>query len=187
MDRHILLDLQASQNGGQAHIALLIVADSGHDLLVCHRVACLLQLLSQGGQLVGMGGSVVCHILHQCHQLLHGGVLVVAAAAAVTAALVAMVVAVLMAMAVVVTMLVAVTLAMAVVMGMTLTVQVIVLVGMLMVMLVSMLVGMGMGHTVMGMLVSVGVVMFVCMGAMAQMIVMQMHSHRSFAFFFHYI
>lgn len=185
MDRHILLDLQAGQDGGQAQIALLIVADSGHDLLVSHRIACLLQLLGQSGQFVGMGGIVVCHILHQRHQLLHGGVLVVAAATAVTAALV--VVAVLMAVAVVVAMLVAVTIAMAVVMGMTLTVQMIVLVGMLMVMRMGMLVGMGMGHTVMGMLMGVGVVMFVGMGAMAQMIVMQMHSHRSFAFFFHYI
>ena len=168
VDRHILLDLQAGQHGSQAQIALLEVGNSGHDLLVGYGLTGLLQLLSQCGQLIGMGGVVAHHVLHQCSQLFHGGVLAVAVAgAAFAAAIVGMIVAVLM--TVVMAMLVGM------VVGVTLAVEMIVLMGMDMVMLMGMGVGMGMGDTVVGVLMGMGVVMLVGMGTVGVMIVMQMH------------
>ena len=58
-------------------------------------MTCLIQLGCQIGQLLGVGCVVAHHVLHQSHQLLHGGV-VAMAAAALTAVVVAMTVVVVM-------------------------------------------------------------------------------------------
>ena len=152
---------QAGQNHAQAHIALLKVGHGGHDLLVSGVAAGLLQLHCQIRQFLGMGGIVAHHVLHQSHQLFHGGMLaLLAAGAALVAALVGM--GVLGAMV------------MEMIMG----------VGM------RMIVGMGMGmlvgvsNTVVGVLMGMG--MLVVMGMTADMIVMQMHGWFSFAFFLYY-
>ena len=114
-----------------------------------------------------------------------------AAAAAMTAALMTMLVAVLMAMAMVVIVVAAVAMVMimivmtavAMIMGMTFTVEMVVLMGVLMVVLVGVCVGMAVGNTVVGVLVLMGVFMLVGVCAGADMIVVQMHSTSSFCIF----
>ena len=101
------LALQSGQHHGKAHVALLKIGHSGHDLLIGHGVAGLLQLGCQIGQLLGVGGIVAYHILHEGGQLLHLAVLAGSAAAAVgmvmaTAMFVVMLVIVAMAMLVIV-------------------------------------------------------------------------------------
>ena len=158
-----LLYIQACQNGGQAHIALFEIGNSGHDLLVSSVASGLFQLHSQIGQFSCMGGIVADHVLHQRQQLFHGGVLTAAGTAVAAAAAVV-----------------------AVVMGVTLTVEVVVGMGMIMVMLMLMAVCMlvGVGDTVMGMLMGVG--MFVIVAMTANMIVMKMHNKSSLRFSFYY-
>ncbi len=101
--------LQGVQDDAQAHVALFKIGHGGHDLLVGGVVSGDLKLLGKLGQLVGVGGVVADHVLHQRHQLLHGGVLALAGAGAAVrmAVLVLMVVmVVLMAVVMVVVMLV---------------------------------------------------------------------------------
>jgi hypothetical protein len=68
------------------------------------------------------------------------------------------------------------------VMLVTMVVEVVVLVGMLMVMLVGMVVGVAVGDAVVGMLMGVGMGMAVVVAT--QVIMVQMHSIRSFRHFF---
>jgi len=68
--------------------------------------------------------------------------------------------------------------------GVAVVVQMLVAMGMLVGMLVLVRVGMGMGNTVVGVLV--GMFMGVGMVAATHMIVVNMHSVRSFAVFFYY-
>ena len=76
------LAVEAEQNHAQAHIALLKIGHGGQDLLVGGMVAGSLELLGKLGQFPGMGTIVIHHVLNQCLQLLHGGMLKVAAAGA---------------------------------------------------------------------------------------------------------
>ena len=145
-----ITSFQAGQYGAEPHIALFKIRHRSQHLLIGRRATHLFQLLCQLRQLVGVGGVVVYHILHQSHQFLHGGVLTLGgAAAALTAAV------------------------MAVVMVMTLTVEMVVAVRMGVLMVVNMVVGVGMGHTVMGVLM--GMLMAMVVG-MTHMIVMNMHN-----------
>ena len=61
-------------------------------------------------------------------------------------------------------------------------VEMVVVMGMGMIVVMAVGVGMGMGNTVMGVLMLVG--MFMVMGMTGNMIVMQMHKYRSFAVFY---
>ena len=127
-------------------------------------VAGLIQLNRQICQLLGMGGIVTGHILHQRHQLFHGGMLTLrstACAAAGTVMAVAMVV--------------------IVVMGMAMVMQMRMVMGMLVGMFVRMGMLVGMGDTVMGVLV--GMFMGMLMGMAAHMVVMDMHIDSSLGFF----
>ena len=164
--------LQAVQDNGQTHVALLEVGHSGHDLLVSGVAACLLQLAGQIGQFTGVGSVVANHVLHQSQQLVHGGVLAVGAAAVAVAAAVMVVMVVMMVMAVV----------MIVVMMMlvTVVVQVVVGVGMLVIVAVGMAVIVGMGVAVMGVLVGMGMSMLMVVAAAAEMIFVNMHGKFSF-------
>ena len=152
--------LQAVQNDGQAHVALLEVGHSGHDLLVSGVAADLLQLAGQIGQFTGVGGVVADHVLHQSQQLVHGGVLAVGAAAMAVTAAVMVVVVMMMLVAVVV--------------------QVVVGVGMLVIVAVGVAVIVGMGVAVMGMLVGMGMSMLMIVAAAAEMIFVDMHGKFSF-------
>ena len=152
--------LQAVQDNGQAHVALLEVGHSGHDLLVSGVAACLLQLAGQIGQFTGVGGVVAHHVLHQSQQLVHGGVLAVGAAALAVAAAVMVVVVMMMLVAVVV--------------------QVVVGVGMLVIVAVGVAVIVGVGVAVMGMLVGMGMSMLMVVAAAAEMIFVDMHGKFSF-------
>ena len=80
--------LHAGEHHAQTHIALLKVGHSGHDLLVSGVVPGLVKLNGQVRQLLGMGGVMAYHILHQGLQLFHGGMLTLGstASAVVTAA-----------------------------------------------------------------------------------------------------
>ena len=164
--------LQAVQDDGQAHVALLEVGHSGHDLLVSGVAACLLQLACQISQLSCVSGVVADHVLHQSQQLVHGGVLAVGAAAVAVAAAVMVVMVVMMVMAVV----------MIVVMMMlvTVVVQVLVGVGMLVIMAVGVAVIVGMGVAVMGVLMGMSVGMLMIVAAAAEMIFVNMHGKFSF-------
>ena len=165
------MDVQAGQDGGQTQVALLKIGNSSHDLLVSHVAACLVQLHSQLSQLVGVGGVVANHVLHQSQQLVHGGVLAVGAAAvAVAAALVVMVVMMLMAVVMIVVMMMLV----------TVVVQVVVGVGMLVIVAVGVAVIVGMGVAVMGVLVGMGMSMLMIVAAAAEMIFVNMHGKFSF-------
>ena len=150
------MNVQAGQDGGQAHVALLEIGNSGHDLLVSHVAAGLVQLHSQLSQLVGVGGVVAHHVLHQSQQLVHGSVLALGAAAVAVAA--AAVVMVMMVMIVVMMMLVA----------------------MIVQMVMGVAVLMGMGVAVVGVLVGVGMGMLVIVAAAADMIFVNMHGKFSF-------
>ena len=152
--------LQAVQNDGQAHVALLEVGHSGHDLLVSGMAACLLQLAGQIGQFTGVGSVVANHVLHQSQQLVHGSVLAVGAAAVAVAAAVMVVVVMMMLVAVVV--------------------QVVVGVGMLVIVAVGVAVIVGVGVAVMGMLVGMGMSMLMVVAAAAEMIFVNMHGKFSF-------
>ena len=164
--------LQAVQHDGQAHVALLEVGHSGHDLLVSGMAACLLQLAGQIGQFTGVGGVVAHHVLHQSQQLVHGGVLAVGAAAvAVTAAvMVMMVVMMVMAVVMIVVMMMLVAVIVQVVMG----------VGMLVIMAVGVVMIVGVGVAVMGVLVGMGMSMLMIVAAAAEMIFVNMHGKFSF-------
>ena len=59
----MLLNLQAGQYSLQTHVALFKIGHSGHNLLIGHGIAGLLQLLGQGGQLVGVGGTMYTYRL----------------------------------------------------------------------------------------------------------------------------
>ena len=158
-----LLYVQTAQDNAQAHIALFKVGNSGHDLLISGVAADLLQLGGQIGQFLGMGSIVTHHVLHQGHQLFHGGVLALALAAAAAAAA-AVGVGVFMAMLV----------QMVMVMGMFVIVRM--LMGMLM----------GMGDTVVGVFMGVGMLVVMVVTAAENMIVMDVHGRVSFAFFLYY-
>ena len=164
--------LQAVQHDGQAHVALLEVGHSGHDLLVSGVAACLLQLACQISKLTGVGGVVAHHILHQSQQLVHGGVLTVGAAAVAVAAAVMVVMVVMMVMAVV--MIVVMMMLVAVI------VQVVVGVGMLVIMAVGVVMIVGVGVAVMGVLVGMGMSMLMIVAAAAEMIFVNMHGKFSF-------
>ena len=151
---------QAVQHDGQAHVALLKVGHSGHDLPVSGMAACLLQLAGQIGQFTGVGGVVAHHVLHQSQQLVHGGVLAVGAAAVAVTAAVMVVMVVMMVMAVVV--------------------QVVVGVGMLVIVAVGVVMIVGVGVAVMGMLVGMSVGMLMIVAAAAEMIFVNMHGKFSF-------
>ena len=156
------LHIQAGQHGAEPQVTLLEIGNRRHDLLIGNMAAGLLQLHCQIRQFLGVGSVVAHHVFHQSQQLLHGRMLAGGmAVAAVTLAV------------------------MAVVMGMALAVEMVVVMGMDMVM--GMLVGMlmGVGMTVMGMLMGMGMAVLMVMSA-AKMIVVNMHMHRSFAFFYHY-
>jgi hypothetical protein len=73
---------------------------------------------------------------------------------------------------------------MAVFVGVGLAVEMVVLVGVLMVMLVGMGMLVCMGHTVVGVLMGVGMFVLVGVSAGAEMIVMQMHKHSPLHFSF---
>ena len=166
-----LLYVQAAQDNAQAHVALFKVGNSGHDLLISRGAAGFLQLDCQIGQLLGMGGIVGDHILHESHQLIHGGVLAATTAAAAAAGTVVVVV---------------------MVMGMVMTVQMVVLVGMCVIMLVGMDMVVGMGNTVVGMLMSMMVLVRMVVAAAAAIMIMVMmlvfvHRKHSLSFFFYYI
>ena len=133
----------------------------------------MLQLDGQIGQFLGMGGIVAGHVLHQRQQLVHGGVLAVAVAAAATAAVAVMAV----------LMIVAAGTLVGVVMVCAVIVEMIVGVGMGMVMGMSVGVLMGMGMTVMGMLVRMSVLVVMLVAMTADMIVMDMHGKISFCHF----
>ena len=152
--------LQAVQNNGQTHVALLEVGHSGHDLLVSGVATCLLQLACQISQFTGVGGVVAHHVLHQSQQLVHGGVLAVGAATVAVAAAVMVVVVMMMLVAVVV--------------------QVVVGVGMLVIVAVGVAVIVGMGVAVMGVLVGMSVGMLMIVAAAAEMIFVNMHGKFSF-------
>ena len=80
------------QNFRQHFVALLKAGNGIHNLMVSCVASGFIQLHSQISQLLGMGSVVIYHILHQRHQLLHGGVLALAGAAvAMTLAAVAVV------------------------------------------------------------------------------------------------
>ena len=64
---------------------------------------------------------------------------------------------------------------MAMIVSVTMIVQVLMLMGMGMIVAVSMVVRMGVGHTVMGMLVGMGMIMFMVVAAAGDVIVMNMH------------
>ena len=152
--------LQAVQNDGQTHVALLEVGHSGHDLLVSGVAACLLQLACQISQFTGVGGVVAHHVLHQSQQLVHGGVLAVGAATLAVAAAVMVVVVMMMLVAVVV--------------------QVVVGVGMLVIVAVGVVMIVGVGVAVMGVLVGMSVGMLMIVAAAAEMIFVDMHGKFSF-------
>ena len=76
-----LLLFHGSQHHAQTHVALLKVGHGSHDLFVSGIAAELLQLGSQISQFLGMGSVVANHILHQSHQLFHGGMLTLGSAA----------------------------------------------------------------------------------------------------------
>ena len=174
------LNIQAGQHGAQTHVALLKVGNSGHDLLKGCPVAGFSQLLGQLSQLVGVGGVVIDHVLHQRSQLFHGGVLLVAVALALVVVIVAVTAAF-----VTVVMVMAMTLAfVTVVMGAVFTMQMVMGVGMLMIVAMLMSVFMGVGHTVVGVLMGMGMLMVMVVMAAGNMIVMNMHSNFSFAFFY---
>ena len=138
------------------------------------------QLLRQLSQLVGVGGVVTHHVLHQGSQLLHGAV-VVAMALVVMSVFMAMTAAL-----VVVVMVVAVTAAtVAVIVCMALTVEVIVGMGMLVIMAVLMGMLMGVGDAIVGMLVGMRMLVVVVVRT-ANVVVMNMHSFCSFTFFLYY-
>lgn len=131
--------MQAGQHRSQAQIALFIVGNGGHDLFVSGMIASLFQLLGQICQLIGMGGIVAGHILHQCSQLLHRGMFALGSAAAT---LVVTVVAVGVFAALCVEVVVGVGMLVAVFVGVTVAVGVCyAVVGMFMGMLMSMLMG----------------------------------------------
>ena len=165
------MDIQSSQHHAQTHIALFKVGNSSHDLLVSRGTTCLLQLNGQICQLLGMGGIVADHILHEGYQLIHGGVLALGCAATTAAtAIVAVVV-------------------MVMIMGVVVAMQMVMLMGMGVVMLMSMDMVMGVCVTVMGMLVRMGMLMgMIVAAAAAVMIVVMMfvHSDRSLPFFLYY-
>ena len=138
----------------QTHIALFKVGNCSHNLLVSGILAGFLQLDSQVGQLFSVGSVVICHIGHQCHQLLHGSVLT-AGLAAFTAA--GAVVAVIVMMMRIVEVVVGV--------GMGVTVFVV----------VAMLVAVG--NTVVGVLVGMAMGMAVAVIAVANVIMILMHKH----------
>jgi len=137
----------------------------------------LLQLSSQICQFLGVGSVVTGHVLHQRHQLFHGGMLAsTGAAGAGTGA--AMLVAVLMMVVLVaVIMGVGVTMLMQMLMGMGMAVGMLMLVGMFV----------GMGHTVMGVLMGMLVGMGMGVIAAGAMVMFDMHMVCSFAFFLYYI
>ena len=123
-------------------------------------VAGLFQLNSQISQFLSVGSIVVCHILHQRHQLFHGSVLAPTGATCAAAAAI-----------------------MAVRMGRAMIMEMLMVVGMAVFMGVLVGVGMGMGNAVVGMLM--GMLVLVGM-ATGNMIVMDMHK-GFLRFFFYYI
>ena len=139
------------QDGAQAQVALFKIGDRQHDLLVGSLVAHIAQLLCQLSQLIGVGGIVIDHVLHQGDQLFLGGMLAAAAAGCAGGSIAVMGV-VVIAMVMIMVMVVAV-----------------VLMGVVMVM------GMGMGMTVMGVFVIVMMVMLMGMSMVVMMVVIQMH------------
>lgn len=160
-NNRLLFYIHAGKNHAQTHITFFEVGHSGHYLLKCSVIAGLIQLNGQISQLLCVGSIVTHHILHEGSQLLHGGMLTGACAAV---AVMAAVVAVLVSSAV--------------------GVKMIVVMGVQMVVLMRMLMDMGVGGSVcvsVGVLVLMGV--FVVVEAV-HMIVMQMHSNRSFCFFY---
>ena len=122
-------------------------------------VARLVQLNGQIGQLLGMGGVVADHVLHQRHQLLHGRVF--AGAGAGRAVLTAV---------------------MGVGMLRAVGVEVGVIVGMFVVVGMLMGMGVGVGNAVMGMLVGMGVLMLVVMAA-GHVVGIDMHRKSLLDFF----
>ena len=157
-----LLHIQAGKNHAQPHIALFKIGNSGHNLFKSGMVTGLIQLGGQICQFLGMGSIVSRHILHQRYQFLHGSMRALrTAAGAVVVTFVGMS------------------------MGSSLGMEMIMLMGMGMVMLVGMRMGVGMGNTVVGMLMGMG--MLVVVAVAADMIVMLMHSYILLAFFFYYI
>ena len=155
-----LLYIQTCQHGRQAQIALLKIGHRRHNLLIGRVAASLLQLNRQIGQLLGVGGIVTHHILHQRGQFLHRRVLAGGVAMGTAAATV-----------------------MAVVMVMTLAVEMVMLMGVGMVVAVGMTMLVGMSLPIVGMLVRMGMAVLMVVSA-AKLIVMNMHLHRSFAFFY---
>ena len=152
------MGIQTLQHHAQAHIALLKIGYGGHDLLEGGVISGLIQLLGQIRQLLGVGGVMAYHVLHQGSQPLHGGVLTGsgAAAAAVTAV---------------------VGVGMPFAFGMKLGM----VVGVDVVMLMNVFVLVGVGDTVVGVLVGMGVGVLMVMSA--HMVVIQMNNDFSFSEF----
>lgn len=157
------LHVQAGQHRAQPQVALFKVGHRRHHLLVSHMAAGLLQLDRQVRQLLGVGGVVAHHILHQRQQLLHGGV--GAGGLAPGAAGGALV---------------------AVLMGLAVGVEMVMVMGMGMLMAVDMGMLVAVGHPVVGVLVGMGMTMVVDVDALLAVIVIEMHMDRSFGFFYYY-
>lgn len=149
----ILLLRQILQNISKPLVALLEILNGSHDLLECALFAGILQLLGQIGELVGMSGIVIDHVVHQRAQLSHRRIAVLVVMMVMTMLVVVMM------------MLVTVVMVMVVVMLMTMLMEMVM--GMRMVMVVGMTVGvlMGVGVTIVSMLMVVVVRMFMAVSA----------------------
>ena len=160
-----LVVLEGGENSTQMLISLLIKSNGIEKLVVCFVVACLIQLLCQVCQLIGVSGVMALHIGDQSDQLLHGSV----------AVLVRMVMGMMMVVAMAMSMSMGMLVAAAVLMLVSTSgiVQMLVRMGMLMVMAVTVRVDVGVLCTVMGM--SVGVFMCVLMCVSTVMIVFKVH------------
>ena len=75
---------------------------------------------------------------------------------------------------------------MVVIVGMAVIMQVIMVVGMCMIVGVCVIMGMGVSNTVVGMLVGVGMIMFMVVAAAGDVIVMDVHMVSPLRFFFYY-
>ena len=125
-------------------------------MLISSMVTGFVQLCGQICQFLGMGSIVTCHILHQCLQFVHRGMLALGSAImAVTAAV------------------------MAVGMLCAFGMEMLVVVGMNMVMLMGMGMGVAVGNAVVGVLVGMGMLVVMDMTA-GYMVVMNVHIFDSF-------
>lgn len=70
---------QFRQNCRKGGVARVKAGYRIHDLMIGSMVSRFIQLAGKLCQLLGVGGIVAHHVLHQSNQLLHGGVTVIVA------------------------------------------------------------------------------------------------------------